>query len=200
MTHRKPRPKQKTQLKTPIYRLSLLGAKRAQPVMQPTYYYLMRKYSNKEVGRGVGLGSWKRVQNSGDLFQSSRVPDKQELGVPRKGWGNGDGLVQKHEDRARRCSSRTFRRIFRWPFLWASLACRSSVSLLVNWRLKSSYWKLKVVGKVNRRPSWLRWQKSKLGTCSAEERRWESLRFTARTSEWSLSENYFVSLIEEVII
>jgi hypothetical protein len=43
------------------------------------------KVYNKEIGRGVGLGSRKRVQNSDDLFQSSRVPDKQELGIPRKG-------------------------------------------------------------------------------------------------------------------
>jgi hypothetical protein len=38
--------------------------------MQPTYYYLVRRYTIKEIGRGVGLGSRKRVQNSDDLFQS----------------------------------------------------------------------------------------------------------------------------------
>jgi hypothetical protein len=43
------------------------------------------KVYNNDIRRGVGLGSRKRVQNSDDLFQSSRVPDKQELGIPRKG-------------------------------------------------------------------------------------------------------------------
>jgi hypothetical protein len=65
--------------------------------MQPTYYYFVRKHNNKEIKRSVGLGSRKRFQNSDNLLQSPRVTDKQELGIPRKGQGNGDRLFRNNK-------------------------------------------------------------------------------------------------------